>query len=409
MYNKIYVGDNLIVMKSKDFSEYTGKIDFIYIDPPYNTTNNTLTFYDNNNSWVNDISERLQLAKNFMSESGVIFISIDDNELSNLLSACYLIFGKENYIGLFITKQSQRSNAKHINVIHEYILAFAKNKKNADRFYIRRLENPTESVRINSLIQKVKAAFKKSQKEAVKELKEQIEKYVKETGETWIKNYSNIDENGNIFFAKDLSVPGKPNRLDIDEIGLHLEPLKTRGWSSKEKILSLYKDNRLCYKKGRPYAIEYIEEATNNVSSILDFYSRQGTNDLKKMGLSGLFATPKPVELIKFLIRCSMHKDSLILDFYAGSVTTAQAVYEINKEDNTNHKYVLIQLEEEINKKSDAFLILKQKGYENPTVDKAMLVRINTFLELNKLAKDYVIERLTDDGTVFKREFPPDK
>lgn len=391
MKNSIYIGDNLEIMQSDMFKKYVGKVGLIYIDPPYNTSSKAFAFSDKNDKWSEDMSERLALAYNLLNQEGCIFISIDDNELANLLNIGYKIFGKENYVGLFITKQAQRSNAKHINIIHEYVVCFAKCKKKMPKFYIKRLENPSESEMINSVIKKVKKAFEISPEAANKELKKCIDKYVKETGTTWIKNYSNIDNFGNIFFAKDLSTPGKPNRLDIPEINMHLKPLKTRGWTSKEKMLKLHKENRISYKNGRPYEIEYIYEATNNVSSILDYYSRQGTNDLKKMGLYGLFDTPKPVELIKFLIRCSLHKDTTILDFYAGSGTTAQAVYEINSEDSKNHNYILIQNDEPINPKNDAYALMKQKGFDSPSLGKALLLRIDTYLELNNMKKDYSV------------------
>jgi len=391
MKNKIFIGDNLTIMQSCEFQEYKNAINFIYIDPPYNTANNAFAFNDKNICWSDDIYKRLIVAKEMLKKDGVIFISIDNNELANLMLICDDVFGKENFVGLFVTKQAQRSNAKHINTIHEYILCFAKNKKLLPKFYIQRIENPSEADRINTIITKVKNAFKRSRKEAIEELKKQIDRYVKETGDRWIKNYSNIDDEGNVFFAKDLSTPSKPNELFIEEIGLHLKPLATRGWSSREKFIELYNKKRLCYKKGRPYAIEYLHEATNNVPSILDFYSRQGTNDLKKLGLNGLFDTPKPVELVKFLIRSSQHRDALILDFYAGSGTTAQAVYEINEEDNTNHNYILIQLDERINAKSAAYDFMINKGISNPSVDKAMLLRIDAYLQQKGKAKDYVL------------------
>lgn len=389
--NVIYIGDNLQTMQHESFHKYYGNIDFIYIDPPYNT-HNLFSYNDDNDEWSNDIKARLEVAKKCLSEEGVIFISIDDNELSNLLYLCYKTFGKANYVGLFITKQAIRSNAKHINTIHEYVVCFANNKKKLPKFYINRLENPSESPKIISIINKVKHAHAKDPALAEKELKQLIDKYVKETGQTWIRNYSNVSDDGRIFFAKDLSTPGRPSRLDTDEINLHLEPLKTRGWSSKEKILSLYNDKRIAFKNGRPYAIEYLEEATDNVCSILDFYSRQGTNNLKKLGLDGLFDTPKPVELIKFLIRCSQHKDSLILDFYAGSGTTAQSVYEINKEDSMNHKYILIQLDELINEKTESYELMSNLGFEKPKVSDAMILRINTYLKEAKKDIDYIVE-----------------
>ena len=229
--NLIYIGDNYKVLSSKLYDEFKSKVNFIYIDPPYNT-NNKFSYNDQNISWGEDIKKRLKPAHNLLCEEGVIFISIDDNELTTLLSICYDIFGKENFIGLFITKQAQRSNAKHINTIHEYIVCFAKNKKKLPKFYINRLEDPNEKELIKSIIRKVKKAYKESSKKGYKVLKELTENYISVTGQTWIKNYCNINENGEIYFAKDLSTPGKPARLDIDEIGLHLEPLKTRGWST---------------------------------------------------------------------------------------------------------------------------------------------------------------------------------
>ena len=381
-------------MLSKDFDKYTGKIRFIYIDPPYNTSNQTFAYNDKNNLWKRDILLRMGCAKRLLHESGVIFISIDNNELANLLFAGYEIFGKDNMVGILITKQSQRSNAKHINTIHEYIVCFAKNKKKLPKFFINRIDDPIESEHLLSIIKTIKKETKISHDHAEKKLKLLIDAYVKQTGNTWIKNYNNIDAEGNVYFAKDLSTPGKPNKLEIDEIGLTLEPLKTRGWSSREKFIKLHNEGRLCFKKGRPYEIEYLHESVNNIPSILDFYSRQGTNDLKKLGLDGLFDTPKPVELIKFLIRCSQGQDSLILDFYAGSGTTAQAVYEVNSEDSRNHKYILVQLDEPINPKSDSYEFLISRGVNDPTVDKAMILRIDTYLEKINKDKDYTVEKI---------------
>ena len=128
--NKIYIGDNLKIMTSEKFKKYYDKIDFIYIDPPYNTYNGSFAFSDKNEKWNDDLKKRLEISKKLLSDSGCIFISIDDNELHSLIKICFDILGKENYIGNFITKQAVRSNSKHINTIHEYILAFAKNKKN---------------------------------------------------------------------------------------------------------------------------------------------------------------------------------------------------------------------------------------------------------------------------------------
>ena len=391
MSNRIFIGENYAVMQSEKFLEYKGKVRMIYIDPPYNTQNTSFAYSDINDQWVEDIKKRLQLARSFLTEEGVIFISIDDNEIANLLQIGYEIFGKENYVGMFITKQAQRSNAKYINTIHEYVVSFAKNKKILPKFYIRRMENPNEAPALKKIMAAVKDSYGLFPEEAKRELKKQIENYMQDTGTTWIRNYCSIDEDGEIYFAKDLSMPGKPNRLDIDEIDLHLEPLKTRSWASKEKILELYAQKRIVYKNGRPYAKEYLYEAVDNVSSIIDFYSRQGTEELKKLELGGLFETAKPVELIKFLIRCSQHQDAIIMDFYGGSGTTAQAVYEINREDKKNHNYILIQLVEKINEKSRSYEFMQNLGYEHPKVSDAMMIRINTYLKTVNMQDNYEV------------------
>lgn len=385
--HKVFFGDNAQVLKDLE----PDSIDFIYIDPPYNTSNK-FSYNDTNDKWTEDISLRLDLGRNVLKNTGVICISIDDTELANLLQICYGIFGKKNYVGTFITRQAQRSNARHINITHEYIVVFAKNKKDLPEFFIERVNIPEENEMIQNIIHKVAVSFKQSKQEAVNVLKKLINKYAAEQNITWIKNYSNVDDKGRVFFAKDLSTPSKPGPLTIEEINLTLPALKTRGWSSKEKFIKLYKQNRLCFKQGRPYEIQYLEESVDNVPSILNFYSRQGTNDLKKLGLYGVFDTPKPVELIKFLIRATVHKDAKILDFYAGSGTTGQAVYEINNEDKRNHSFILIQQKEPVEKTTSVYSALTQLGIQNPTVADILLLRLNTFLKLNKSDVDFEIK-----------------
>ena len=348
MKNKIYIGDNLKIMKSKRFEKYKGTIKMIYIDPPYNTTSK-FAYNDKRSEteWEDFMKQRLKCAKELLSESGVIFISIDDNEYAELKVLCDKVFDKSNFVGTFITNQAQRSNAKHINTIHEYILCYAKNKNKLDTFKIKRIEIPEQKQMIDDISSKVKKEFdEKGNEDATKLLSKLIKKYCNDYNITWLKNYSNVDETGNVFFAKDLSTPGKPRKVSIPEIKLELKPLPTRGWSSDEKFKALHKDNLLCFKGGRPYEKHYLKDSEDNAPSLLNFYSRQGTNDLNKLGLRDLFDTPKPVEMIKFLIRLVAKDNDIVLDFFAGCGTTAQAVYEVNEENNKKINYVLIQLDE---------------------------------------------------------------
>lgn len=393
--NEIFIGDNLTIMKSEFFEQYKENIKMIYIDPPYNT-GSIFSYNDKRkeNEWQDFMYKRLVCAKNLLKEDGAIFISIDDSEYALLKIICDKIFDKENFVGTFITNQAKRSNAKHINTVHEYILCYAKNKDALKPFKIKRIDIPSENKMITSMQTAIKKCLKEEGMEkAEKKLQQLIKSNCLENNITWLKNYSNIDEKGNIYFAKDLSTPGKPRKVDIPEINLKLEPLETRGWSSDKKFKELHEKNMLCFKGKRPYEKHLLIDAVDNVPSILNFYSRQGTKDLKNLGLQDIFDTPKPVELIKFLSRLVLEDNDILLDFFAGSGTSAQAIYELNKEDKKENKYILVQLNEKIDSKKPAYKFCVDKKI-TPEISEAMIYRIDTFLEKNNLKKDYNVTKL---------------
>lgn len=366
---KVIIEDNLEALRKME----SESVDFIYTDPPYNTRH-SLSYMDNNNNWNLFMKERLELARNIMKKGAIICISIDDNELVSLLNICQDIFGKKNYLGTFITRQSQRSCAKFINIVHEYVVVFAKNKRYTEPFYIKRMEIPEDRKMIQDIISKVKGSKKV--------LRQLIRKYATERDIKWILNYSNIDEQGRIFSAKDLTTTGEPAPLDLSETGIKVRPLKTRRYVSKELILDLWKREKLFNRSGRLYEKLYLTESVDNVPSLLSFWSRQGTNDLKKLGLEDVFDTPKPVALIKYLIRAACHKDSIILDFFAGSGTTAQAVQEINKEDDRHHECILIQNNEKMNPKTKAYRKMLELGYKEPKISDVLLLRLDKLKSL---------------------------
>jgi adenine-specific DNA-methyltransferase len=384
-HNIVAIGDNIDYLAY--LSKRADKFDVIYIDPPYNT-GNKFSYNDKKNAgeWLDFMEKRLKLARQILSPDGVIFISIDDNFLFELKLACDEIFGKVNFLGNFITKQAVRSNSKFINTIHEYVIAFAKDKNLLTDFKIKRLNNPEDYEMILEISKQVKNDFLfLGREQALKLLDALNKKYMEEKGITWLRNYSEIDEYGEIFFPKDLSVPGTPAELFIEEINLKLPALKTRKWSSKQKIIDLYYKNKLHFKGERPYEKHYLKDSFDNVISILDFYSRQGTNDLVKLGLRNLFDTPKPVELIKYLIRIvtSEKKNAKVLDFFAGSGTTAQAVMEVNFEDKKNHNFHLVQINDDVAKDSLAYQFCMENNLQ-PTFDQLLIYRLNRFIENRK-------------------------
>lgn len=392
----IYIGDNLSVMNSNNFKNTIGnRVDCIYIDPPYNTKRK-FSYKDKMDrpAWLLFMEERLSVARNTLKETGIIFLSIDDNEYAYLKVLCDKVFGDENFIGTFITNQSQRSNARHINIVHEYILCYAKKKKKAKEFKIKRILIPEQKLMIETLCSEVKRVFcSEGRITAHKLLAEKIKQICLNENITWLKNYSSIDENGDIYFAKDLSTPGTPRVVSIPEINLFLEPLPTRGWSSDAKFKSLFYQNNLVFKNGRPYEKHLLVNSEDSAPSVLNYYSRQGTKDLNNLGLRNLFDTPKPVEMIKYLIRISTPMNGVVLDFFAGSGTTAQAVYETNIEDNALRSYVLIQIDEKMEKSSLAYKTCIKLGIK-PVISEAMLYRIDTFLKYSNInGRKYILER----------------
>ena len=241
MENKIFVGDNYKILNSNLMDEFVGKIDMIYIDPPYN--NKSRVSYKNQlpeSEWAVFMEKRIRSSYKYMSEKAAIFVSIDDYELSTLKNIMDNIFKKENFVGIFITKQSQRSNAKHINIVHEYVLCYAKNKSKLPEFKINRIDIPEEKIMIDKIISEVEYELKNNGYDsAYKLLQKLIKQNCLNNNITWLKNYNNIDENGRIYFAKDLSVPGTPREVNIPSINMHLAPLATRGWPRDEKIIKL--------------------------------------------------------------------------------------------------------------------------------------------------------------------------
>ena len=380
--NRLYISD---ANKCLELLE-NNSIKVIYIDPPYNTKNKKFEYNDNNENWIEDMKNILNKAYLTLKIEGVIFISIDDTMFSELKLICDEIFSKKNFIGTFITRQATRSNTKQINIIHEYILCYGKNKNLVPAFSVYRKDLLVYKEIINDLILKIKTIYLNYNKSyAEKELKKSLKEYLKKDGFDWIKNYNLVDDNGEIFFAKDLSTPSEPKELYIEEINLTLPKLKTRGWVSKEKIIKLYKENKLYFKNDRPYEKHYLIDSKDNAMSILNFYSRQGKHDLEKLGMGDMFSTAKPVELIKYLIKISSNKNDIILDFFAGSGTTAEAVLKLNKEENSERKFILCQIDEKILNNKKSIEKLKSYNYKNS------IASITKF-RLKKLEKLYNYE-----------------
>lgn len=397
--DRVFIGDNLAWLGSA-YAE-PDAYDVIYIDPPYNT-GSSFSYDDDRDDWDDWFEERLAGIRRVMRDDAALFVSIDDAKLIETCIACDRVLGRQNRVGIMITHQAMRSNARHINVVHEYVVAYAKDKRRLPRMSVRRIDTDDARV-IRRLEASVSDALSAgaSTEDAQGRLRKEIRAVLDDDPDAlWVRNYRCVSDDGRVFFPKDLSVPGTPAPLDIDDIGMHLPALPTRRWSSEAKMRRLHADKRIAYLDGRPYEIQYIEESRNAIPSILPFYSRQGTEELKRLGCAGLFDTPKPVGLIEllFMSLAEGRQGMRVLDCFAGSGTTAQAAYEASGRLGIPVRWDLVQLDEPMAKGSRPERVARSLGIA-PTIPEALLYRIGAYRKAAGVSRPYDVFRMGNDGT----------
>lgn len=348
-------GDNLEVLKLLH-ETYLGKVKMIYIDPPYNTGNDFVYAddfkqnseeyltnsgqYDNvgnqlvqnteNNGrfhtdWLNMIYPRLKLAKALLCEDGVIFISIDDKEQDNLKKVCDEIFGPQNFIADIIwkRKRGRDNSARWFSKAHEYCLVYAKNKELYNTGYL--------------------------------ELDEETKKAYKNPDDDPRGDYRMLG-----CWAR-----GTQGGVRYDFTTKDGQYFKERLWLfSKENLEKLDRDNKLIIRGDNIYRKMFIYENKGKIPETLwdDVSNAANASDEIKKTFNGIvFDTPKPTPYIKRMIQLSTSCDDIILDFFSGSATTANAVLDLNIEDGGNRKFIMIQLPESISANSNA----QKSGYSN--------------------------------------------
>lgn len=358
--NLYIVGDNIDALKHL-LGSYAGKIKCIYIDPPYNTGSDGFVYPDNfqfsaedlsekigiteeeagrilrlagkstHSAWLTFMYPRLVLARELLSEDGVIFISIDDNEQTNLKFICDEIFGEENFIAQLVWERafSPKNDAKFISNSHDYVCMFA---KSINKFQIGRLPR-TEKANAR---------------------------------------YSNPDNDPRgVWQSADLSVKTYNKSCDYPiktPSGRIVEPPAGRCWRLSEKVFSeRLQDNRIWFGSdgnGVPRIKRFLSELKFNgmaPTSLLFHkevgHSQEGTREVVELfdGQS-VFDGPKPSRLLqRILTLANLNKDSIVLDFFSGSATTADAVMQLNAEDGGHRKYIMVQLPEKIEEDKPAY------------------------------------------------------
>lgn len=351
--NKLIIGDNFDALQNL-LIQYKNSIDVIYIDPPYGKDsmgqfaetnyNNALT----RDNLLSMLYPRLVLAKELLSDVGVIFCSIDDRNQAYVKCLMDEIFLEGNFVETFIwIKNSGGSLSKTTLTRHEYIICYAKEKATAiedtDIFTI--LKNGYNEVM--ELIDKCK-----NNKKSIDETKKVLSDFYNKNKELkGISLYNNIDENYNVYRLLPITAPNN-NFYDVIH-PITKKPVKKppRGWSwTEETMKSMIKEGRVEFGKDETFGISqklYLSEAKyEHKRSTINSDQAEGNKILAQIiNEVNIFGNPKPISILNFLLYNSK-KDSIVLDFFAGSGTTGQAVLELNKQDNGSRQFILCQLDE---------------------------------------------------------------
>lgn len=354
--NFLIEGDNLASLKLLE-KTHKGKIDLIYIDPPYNTGNKDFVYDDNfidkndlfsHSKWLSFIKHRLIIARNLLTKRGAIFISIDDNEQSPLKVLCDEIFGAENFVTCLVWAAGRKNDSKYISVSHEYMLCYVKSM---------------EYLKANKIVWK-------QRKQGIDDIYKEYEQLKKKYGsdyremssalKQWYKNlpenhparnhshYNFIDETG-IYFPSDISWPGGggPKYEVLHPVTHKPVRVPNRGWvyPTKERMQEIISQNLVHFgddETSVPCKKTYLKD--NEMSTPYSVFYKDGRAATKRLRIimgENVFQNPKDEEILENIIEFAALDNSTVLDFFAGSGTTGHAVMKLNADDGGNRKFIL--------------------------------------------------------------------
>ena len=384
-------GDNLEVLKLLQ-ETYLGKIKMIYIDPPYNTGNdfvydddfsqsakeyleNSGQFDDEGNrlvknldsngrfhtDWLNMIYPRLKLAKDLLSEDGIIFISLDGHELETLEILCDEVFSKSNYLGTIVLQTATDNNPTQINEEHEYMVCYAKNKAEQLPWY--RISESAEA--IQKQYEKIKRNEASTKAIQIK-LREWINSNKKNLAQ--VAHYNCVDEKGVYSASSNSSNPHPGGYMyDILHYKTHLPcPKPANGWRWPEKtFLQWEKDGEVHWgvdHTTQPHIKKRLSTAKEQLKSMIYEDNRAETKMLSELFAGKkIFDNPKPHKVLARIIDFVTNPEDVVLDFFSGSATTAHAVMKLNADDGGTRRFIMVQLPEITDEKSEAY----KAGYKN--------------------------------------------
>lgn len=316
-----------------------GSVDLIYIDPPYNTGNTTFTYHDkvDDEAWVEMMEESLSKGKPFLKNTGVVAVSIDDSQVHYLRCVMDKVFGKNNFIAqVVVSGRNPKNNSRLLSISHEYILIYAKSKYAMAKSKVKWRVNRDGIDILLSQFEKLKKEHGEDYSQVTKDLKSWMKTAPISDR---LKTFFNADSRG-LYTYSDLSVPSKTDRAyDI----LHPVTGKpcqvpSRGWGfSEEKMNELIEQDMVIFgkdEKHQPTKKMYLKKKKDQVANaIWSFPSRSSTHILEKLlGKKNQFNNPKNLDLMKYLVDLTVPDAGVVMDYFAGSGTTAHAVMELNKE-----------------------------------------------------------------------------
>ena len=371
-FNYLIEGDNLHSLKILE-KTHRGKIDVIYIDPPYNTGNRDFIYDDNyvdkndgyrHSKWLSFINKRLQIAKKLLKDEGVVFISIDDNEQSHLKVLCDEIFGEKNKLGVLtiINNLKGRSDDNFFATCNEYLLVYSKNKeKSTIKGKNLEEEEIEKEYKKEDFFGKYKlVGLRKTGKESKREdrpysyypilLKNSEYNLIGE--EEYRKIYNSATKEFDDSYVSELKI--KYEKLGYDFILPVDKNLKNGRWrwgietfnKNKKTELELNSSGTLCSKQRLNLENNAERLKTNKTTWYKSTYDTGSAgkllkNILRVNNIDDIFDNPKSLILLKDIVDLSFNKNAIVLDFFAGSGTTGHAVAQLNKEDGGNRKYIL--------------------------------------------------------------------
>lgn len=399
-------GDNLEVLKLLQES-YLGKVKMIYIDPPYNTGNDFIyrddfkqsaaeydedsgvydedgnRMFKNTDSngrfhsdWCSMIYSRLMLARNLLSNDGAIFISLDDNEIRNLTKICDEVFGEANFVDCITwNKRVPKNDNNGIGNIHEYILVYVKDNTLKRQFTMQK-EGLEEIYQLLDECRRSRISIPEAE-EKLKQL------YREKNYDRGITLYNSLDDNYEPWGKINMSWPNGDTfgpRYEVKHPGTHkATKVPDRGWRWTESTFNSVVDYEHAVQRfdgswvcggiwfakdenTQPSSIKYLRDVSRMLlRSIVSLKSDGGIEIENLFEGKSFFPYPKPVALLRLLVNSIEEKNGVILDFFSGSATTAHAVMQLNAEDGGHRKFIMIQLPEPCDEKSEAY----KAGYSN--------------------------------------------